>query len=78
MGLRSRSAHQIPEGQRRELARAITTLTRIREALEEPGQPPAPSMEVAATNSEIERMIDLVVEWRESPLSLQMEANGHE
>ena len=78
VGLRSRSAHQIPEERRTELAWAITTLTRIREVLDEPEETSAPTMEVAATNSEIERMIDLVVEWRESPLSLQMEASGHE
>lgn len=78
VGLRARSAHEIPGARQTELAWAITTLTRIREALEYPTEAATPTIDVAATNSEIERMIDLVVEWRESPLSLEKETSKNE
>ena len=74
VALRSRPGLDIPVERRRELGWAITTLRRLREALEEP----EPQLNVASTNSEVERIIDLVVEWEETPLSLEKETSDHE
>lgn len=73
VALRSRSTTRLPEEMQGELRWAISTLTKIREALEGAAETTAPDLDVAATNTDIERMIDLVVAWRESPLSLEPE-----
>ena len=73
VALRSRSAPRLPTEMRIGLQWTISTLTKIREALEGTPEITAPALDITATNSDIERMIDLVVEWRESPLSLEPE-----
>lgn len=78
IALRARNASRLPKHRREELTWAVSTLSAIRESLERPPEDPEGTLDIAATNSDIDRIIDLVVEWQESPLSLETEAKSHE
>ena len=60
------------------LTGAMAALRRIREALEDPLAPTESVLDIASTNSEIENMIDFVVEWQENSLFSETEAERHE
>lgn len=75
VAIRSRDTLQLSEELRGELTWAVETLTTIRDDLDHSDGASPPALDIAATNADIERVIDLVVEWQESPPSRQGEAN---
>ena len=73
VALRSRHESRIPRERHERLSQAISTLTRVREALE-PRDGGAPvDMDIGSTNSEIEEVVELVVSWQQSSLFLEYE-----
>lgn len=76
--LRARPMTEISQKRQELLTGAMAALRRIREALEDPLAPTESVLDIASTNSEIENMIDFVVEWQENSLFSETEAERHE
>ena len=76
--LRARPVPGVPQERWELLAWAMATLTRIREALEQPRDAAESALDIASTNSEVEKMIDIVVEWQQSSLFLETGSDGHD